>query len=54
MDMVDTSIIFFDQQVLSKLITTPKALANFSPELELATTLGLQLEIRANAESVRQ
>jgi len=46
---------------------TPKALAKFSPaqkrrrrspisaqRLELATTLGTQLEIRANAESVRQ
>jgi hypothetical protein len=28
-------------------MTTPKALANFSPGLELATTLGHQLEMRA-------
>jgi hypothetical protein len=28
-------------------MTTPKALAKFSPGLELATTLGHQLEMRA-------
>jgi hypothetical protein len=32
---------------------TPKALANFSPGLELATTLGSEKERLMNAESVR-
>ena len=33
---------------------TPKALANFSPGLELATTLGFKIEVVLNPERVRR